>query len=229
MLGYWLDLYKPSTEPNKLTMKTKNKILTIAMVALLSLTMHQQAVGQTGRMGVKGGLNVSNLYIDNVTDRDPRLGFHLGLYGQIFSTDRFAIQPELLFSTKGATAQYGGPINQEISYNFSYIDVPVLAVIKLGSVGEIHLGCYASYLLGANISHKSTLSVGVEEIDKDNLKSYDYGLAAGMGINFGRFQIGARYNYGLVKLAKNNAARVLIGDAKNSYLQLYASVNLQSQ
>ncbi len=208
-------------------MNIKNKIVPIILVAtLFSLALHQQATAQLGRSGIKGGLNVSNLYIDNVTDQNARLGFNIGVFGQLMSSDKFAIQPELLYSTKGSSAQYGGVINQEITYNLNYLDLPVLAVIKLGPDAEIHLGAYASYLLNANISYKGDLSNGVDPIDKDKLKSFDYGLAGGMGINFGNVQVGARYNYGLVKIANSNSARSFLGDSKNSCAQVFVAFNL---
>lgn len=209
-------------------MNTNSKILTIAIMALLSLTMHhQEAVAQPGRAGIKGGLNASNLYIDNVTDENARIGLNLGLFGQPVSSDALALQVELLYSTKGSLAQYNGLINQEIKYNLNYLDLPVLAVFKLGDAGEIHLGGYASYLLNANVSYKGDLVNGVDEVDKDNLKSYDFGILAGLGINFGSVQIGARYNYGLVEIADTNVARSVIGDAKNSCAQMYVSFNLR--
>ena len=212
-------------------MRLKDRIsLSLLVIALLSLATDQQAYAQTGtegRAGIKGGLNASNLYIDNVTDENARIGFNLGLFGQPISTDAMALQVELLYSTKGSHAQYTGLAYQEIKYNLNYIDLPVLAVIKLGHAGEIHLGGYASYLLNANISYKGDLANGSTEIDKDNLKSFDYGLLAGLGINFGSVQVGARYNYGLVKIADSDSAKSLIGDAKNSCAQLYVSFNMR--
>lgn len=212
-------------------MKIKDKILlSLLVIALLSVTINQHAnaqMGKGGRAGIKGGLNASNLYIDNVTDENARVGFNLGLFGQPISSDALALQVELLYSTKGSLAQYTGFIYQEIKYNLNYLDLPVLAVFKLGDAGEIHFGGYTSYLLNANISYKGDLVNGVDEVDKDNLKSYDLGVLAGLGINFGSVQVGARYNYGLVKIADSNVARSVIGDAKNSCVQFYASFNLR--
>ena len=34
------------------------------------------------RVGIKGGLNASNLITDDVTDKHGRFGFHAGIYGQ---------------------------------------------------------------------------------------------------------------------------------------------------
>jgi hypothetical protein len=123
-------------------------------------------------------------------------------------------------------AIYDGIIYQEVKYNLNYLDLPVLAVFKLGNQVELHAGGYASYLLNANIEYEGDIANDVDEIDKDHLKSYDYGLVGGIGFNFGNVQLGARYNYGLVKIADSDAAEFLIGDSKNSVGQVYLALNL---
>lgn len=205
------------------------KILTLSIAVSFASCITTELFAQM-RAGVKGGLNVSNLYVDEVDDENARFGFNLGFYGQILSSDVFAIQPELLFSTKGSKIEYGGNFfDQTVKYNLSYLDLPVLAVFKLGDDAEIHLGPYVSYLLGANISHDGDLGSGVDDIDRDHLKSFDYGLSGGVGLNFGNLQIGARYNYGLAKLEDSEAAELLIGDSKNSVAQIYLALNLNSE
>ena len=208
-------------------MNTKLKLFTIFFFAgIVGVVSTNTAVAQM-RAGIKGGLNVSNLYIDDVDDENARYGFNVGVYGQIFSSDVFAIQPELLFSTKGTKAEYGGNIfDQTIKFNLSYLDLPVLAVFKLGESAEIHVGPYVSYLLNANISHDGDLGSGVDDLDKDNFKSFDYGLSGGFGLNFGQIQVGARYNYGLAKIADDNDAEIFLDDSKNSVAQLYVALNL---
>lgn len=206
--------------------KTKTVIFLVLICSLGTLSTN--AVLAQARAGVKAGLNVSNLYIDDIDDENARYGFNVGLYGQLLSSDVFALQPELLFSTKGSKAEYDGIVDQTVKYNLNYLDLPVLAVFKLGESAEIHVGPYASYLLNANISYSGDIANGDDEIDKDHLKSYDYGLVGGFGLNFGQLQVGARYNYGLVKIADSNTAETVIGDAKNSVAQLYISLNLRA-
>ncbi|MBA4058683.1 MAG: PorT family protein, partial [Marivirga sp.] len=88
-------------------MKTKSiKFLSVLVLFTVSILAGDSTFAQM-RAGVKGGLNVSNLYIDDIDDENARYGFNVGVYGQVFSTDVFAIQPELLFSTKGSKAEYG--------------------------------------------------------------------------------------------------------------------------
>jgi hypothetical protein len=188
--------------------------------------MAQSDPNPTARVGIKAGLNASNLYINDVNDENARFGFHGGLYGQILSSEAFAIQPELLFSTKGSQADYGGIINSTVRFNLNYLDLPVLATFKLGPSAEIHVGPYFSYLLSANIDYSGNFGNGNEKIDRDQLKTFDYGLSGGLGLNFGPVQVGARYNYGLVKIADSNTASSLLGDSKNSLAQLYVALNL---
>ena len=84
-----------------------SKILTVCFVVSCAAAISNDLFAQM-RAGIKGGLNVSNLYIDDVSDENARFGFNLGVYGQVLSSDAFAIQPELLFSTKGSKIEYGG-------------------------------------------------------------------------------------------------------------------------
>ena len=203
-----------------------SKIFTVCIVVGFALSISNEVFAQM-RAGVKGGLNVSNLYVDDVDDENARFGFNLGVYTQLLSSDVFAIQPELLFSTKGSKIEYGGSLfDQTVKYNLSYLDLPVLAVFNLGEAAEIHVGPYVGYLLAANISHDGDLGSGTDDIDRDHLKPFDYGLSGGFGLNFGNVQIGARYNYGFAKLADSDAADLLIGDSKNSVAQVYLALSL---
>jgi hypothetical protein len=197
-------------------------VLTLAAIGLPAY----QAEAQDARMGVKGGINISNLYVDDISDEDARIGFNVGLYGQILSSSTFAIQPELLYSTRGTRFSTDGLVDQSAKFNLNYLDLPVLAVFKLGESAEIHLGGYGGYLLNANISYSGDLGNGNEDLDRDNFRSFDYGLAAGFGLNFNAIQIGTRYNLGLVKIADGDVAEAILGDAKHSNGQVYIALNL---
>ncbi|HET9054121.1 MAG TPA: porin family protein, partial [Cyclobacteriaceae bacterium] len=155
----------------------------------------------TARAGIKGGLNASNLYVDDVDDENARFGFNVGLYAQLFSSEVFAIQPELLYSTKGTKTTYDNALMGEgdAKFNLNYLEVPVLAVIKLGGAAELHIGPYWSYLLNANIDIDGDTDT-FDELDRDNFTSWDFGIAGGVGLNFGATQIGVRYSKGLRKL-----------------------------
>jgi hypothetical protein len=193
-------------------------------------TTHAQ---ESPRVGLKGGLNLSNLYVNNVTDNNARIGWHAGVYGQVFSTEAFAIQPEVNFSTKGSGFNYvranngNVMVNHKQQFNLSYIDIPVLAVFKLGKAAEIQAGPYWSYLVHAEIRNKEgDPNNEFDTIDRKNFNNWDYGLAGGIGFNLGSgAQLGVRYNYGLKPIATSTGAKAVFGNAKNQVAQLYLAFN----
>jgi Outer membrane protein beta-barrel domain len=187
------------------------------------------AQNSTARYGFKGGLNVSNLYNNDLNDKNARFGFNAGVYGQLFSSETFAIQPELLYSTKGNQAQFDGTVNEKVRFNLNYLELPVLAVFKLGKAAEVHVGGYASYLLNVNVNYTGNVGNGAEDLNRDKFKTYDLGLSAGFGLNFGAAQVGARYNYGMVQIANSSEARNFLGNSKNSCAQLYVAFNLNNR
>jgi hypothetical protein len=182
------------------------------------------------RAGIKGGMNVSNFTSgENLSDKNARFGFHAGVFGQLFVNEGFAIQPEVNYSTKGnnVVTEYG-IIDAETKFNLGYIDVPVLAVFKLGNAVEIHAGPYWAYLLSANIDTDGDLGDDFVDLDRKNFDNWDYGLAGGIGFNLGNVQLGARYNYGLNEIAKSGGAKRILGNSKNSVGQIYLAFNLAS-
>ena len=208
----------------------KNRCLLMGtlLMSILWLAPDTEAQSTRAKAGIKGGANLSNLYAEDVTDEDARVGFHAGVFGQLFVNEGFAIQPEVNFSTKGSkvVTEYS-VIDQETKFNLSYIDVPILAVFKLGKAVELHAGAYWAYLVGANIDTDGDLSNDFRRLDRDNFEKWDYGLVGGLGFNLGEdIQLGARYNYGLNEIAKSRGARAMLRDSKNSVAQLYLAFNL---
>lgn len=195
-----------------------------------------QAQDQRPRVGFKGGLNLSNLYVDNADDEKARFGWHAGFYGQLFSSEAFAIQPEINYSTKGTGFTYGSinaggvNINHEEKIRLAYLDIPVLAVFKLGRVAEIHAGPYWGYLLNAEVANNDgNPNNEFDTQDRDNFENWDYGLVGGIGFNLGSgAQLGVRYNYGLNEIAETAGAKRVLGNAKNQLAQLYLAINLNA-
>ena len=181
------------------------------------------------KFGVKGGLNISQLYIEqpDAESENAKLGIHAGLFLKAPLSDFFAIQPELLFSSQGAKVSYRGSgllgiQSGEARFNLNYIQLPILASITAGPL-HFQAGPYFSYLLSANVKDlKQDLTVGSQrEFDKSDFKAFDYGLAGGLAIDVQGFQLGARYNYGLREIGESSAAGRLTQNSKNSVIQIY--------
>jgi hypothetical protein len=203
----------------------KNRIIITFFIAVLGLFQVTTSTAQTARSGIKGGFNASNLYIDNVNDRNPRYGFNVGLFTQVpIIKGILYLQPEIGYSTKGTTARYNilNTFQGETTFKLDYAEVPLLLTYKIGNVIDIQAGAYGGYLVNASSKSKSDNGSSSEVLlNKDNYKSFDYGLSAGLNIYFGKLMVGTRYNHGLQQIANTESARTFLGDSKNSVGQVH--------
>ncbi len=198
----------------------RNSCLAIGLLTVgACLLQSADATAQSRvRAGLKGGFNASSLFYENANaaDRKERYGFHGGIYAQIPAGDFFAIQPELLYTTKGASANYNVVGFQgRNTFRLNYAELPVLATFKLGNTAEIQAGPYAAYLLNSNISSNGDLGNGLASLNRDAFNKFDYGVAGGLNLFFGKALIGLRYGQGLQKIANSTASRAVLGNARN--------------
>lgn len=208
------------------------KLMGISFLAvalfLISNTIQAQDDKQA-RFGIKGGINLSNLYIDDVNDEKAKLGLHAGLWMKAPVGEFFAIQPELIWSSKGTRiGSYNNiPFTQDgdIRFNLNYIDLPVLASLTLGPI-SLQAGPYISYLFNANVKNlKEDLTTSnVVSLDEEDFQRFDYGLAGGIAVDIKGFQLGGRYNYGLREIGKSDVAGQITRNAKNQVLQVFVAV-----
>lgn len=108
-----------------------------ALISLFSVySIHAQTDDSTPQFGVKGGVNISSFTGDDIGDVDARTSFNLGVFMELPISNRFSIQPEVLYSGQGFTVNQRGQDNifdtgQNTEYQLDYIQVPILAKIYL--------------------------------------------------------------------------------------------------
>ena len=191
--------------------------------------LHAQDNNVNTEFGVKGGFNMSNLYSNDANDDNVLYGFNAGVYATLPISDFIAIQPEILFTTKGAELDYKNAFaTGNAKFRLNYIEVPLLVRVNITKNFNVHAGGYASYLVSSKVTGDGDINFD-QEINTDDLNKFDAGLSAGIGVDFNPVSIGLRYNYGLTTVGKE---RTLAGttytfpDAKNSNLTLYLSYKL---
>lgn len=208
------------------------------MTTLMSLVLSASVIAQeqqtaaekksNSKFGLKGGLNLANLYVDDASTEKMKVGFNAGIFWKLAVAEGFSIQPELLYSQKGAKATYDNFLQGEGEYRFNlnYLELPLLATVNLGKHFNIHAGPYAGYLLSANVKDvedDGTIN-GAVELNEDNFERFDYGVAAGLGLDIENFSLGARYNYGLKEIGESGLAGEITRNAKNNGISIYVGL-----
>ena len=176
------------------------------------------------KFGIKGGLNISNLYTHDTKDENFRIGYHAGLFLKLALTDYFAIQPELLYSTKGGVLEYQNSfVAGKARFNLNYMDIPVLAVLNITDAFSIHAGPCFSVLTKVNMINDTKGSDFFDfekELDRNDFQVFDLSLTAGLQVDIKRIGIGARYNYGFINVGKDRSflgTDYLFPDGKMAY------------
>ena len=182
----------------------KKNILAAIAVFAFGLTNAQKA-----QFGLKGGLNVANqnFSVNGFPSASSRIGFHIGGFVEVKISDKFAIQPELLYSTQGSKFNMtvndsGTDYNTENVFKLAYLNIPVMfkyyAVEKFSLEAGPQIGFLTSSKLDVSVVGKT-----VSQNAKDLFESVDFGLNLGAGYDFTKkISAGVRYNFGLANVAK---------------------------
>lgn len=215
------------TSKNK--MKNLKKGLLLGLLGIFSVGMNAQNYDKAPKIGVKGGLSFSNLYVDNIDDDEMLTGFNIGMFAKFPLSEKFAIQTEAYYTNKGAKLTYDNLLaTGTTKFKLDYIEVPLLAVYNISNNFNIHAGGYVGYLISGKVTNESDSGTFdfVEDLNTDDFNRIDAGLTAGIGYDFNPINIGIRYYYGLTTVGKEQSFsgfNLTFPDAKNSALQVYAS------
>jgi len=167
--------------------------MTLSVVSMQAQSGKQHDRSQAGAtFGLKGGLNIANVHLDNSDsyDLDSKTSFYLGGLAHIHLNRSFALQPEIMYSNQGY--KYTN-LNVTNRVNLHYINVPVLGQLMVGDGFRLETGPQLGVLVAAR---QKTGNVSVDV--KDNLKPIDFSWAFGAGyVTHSGFGVDARYNVGI--------------------------------
>ena len=170
-------------------------------------------VAQESKFGIKGGLNYATIAGDLTQGLNPRLSGHFGVFVNFEFSDKFALQPELLYSSQGfrfntdlAFIQIGNLQDNEPDFTtavqLNYLTIPLIVQLQLGSRIDLELGPQVGFLLNQVSKIKNFDGLDDNSLEERNSISgdfqLDYGLAAGIAIHIiDSFSITPRFYLGL--------------------------------
>lgn len=203
------------------------KFLLLAAIAVL---MPAAASAQSAAIGFKGGVNFATFGGDDASsffgNFPGGLGFELGLSNRTafvvggFVTlqldDYFALQPELLYVSRGTQIDmegsvFGVPFSEEATFTINYIEIPVLAKLTIPTgtpaIPFLYAGPSLAIKAGEATFETSSPDSEPEEDFDDDIKSTDFGVAlgGGLGLNLGggMLSFDVRYTLGLSTIVKS--------------------------
>ncbi len=194
-------------------MKKKSYAIILAAFCLLASASYAQKSAAI----LKGGVNFANISNNDEGGYDDNrmlTGFHAGIIADLNLTEFLAIQPGLLYTSKGIRFEND---LQELTFNPRYIELPVNLVFKTPTGQSkffIGAGPYVAMGIGGKFKAEGLFefSSDIQYSDDDPLTSdeegagafivrrFDYGLNAIAGIEASNLVISAGYGLGLAKL-----------------------------
>jgi hypothetical protein len=173
------------------------------LVTLLFSSAHARKAWQ---FGATVGLQSTSIVGDDAVDASYRTGFAAGIYAGYTLSDGVVIRPEFIYSGKGG-ASGSGP--DEITFDFHYFEVPVLAQmdIRLTEEGQVTpyiiVGPTFGFILSSSVSRYDPGTEDAIDYDIANMRPLDIGVDAGIGLTIpamtGRFRGEVRYSLSFTK------------------------------
>ncbi len=198
------------------------KMRLTAVIAMLAIVT---AVSAQVSLGIKGGVNMSNfVYDDEMNDKNPKIGFNIGLAADVDFAPNMALQTGLFLNTKGFKTE-NGFTGAEYSENLMYLQLPLHLAYKVdvtpGSRIVFHAGPYAAYgVSGSRDRDGDLVDISVDKIFGDGTyqyKPFDAGLGLGVGAEMGAFLLDLGWDMGMVNISNRDNGNT---KNQNAYLSV---------
>ena len=171
-------------------------LLTMWAVVAIASSATAQGLGY----GVKAGVNLSTIAVEDDGGGSP-FDTLPGLVAGGFLTwpfaGRLALQPEALFSQKGAANDDGGG---KLTERIEYLEVPILASYRLFGGPGRQVSAFAGPSFGVRLRAKVRSSFGGDTLEQDisdDVARADGAIVFGLAYQRGRLVFDGRYSWGL--------------------------------
>lgn len=184
----------------------KTKLLTLAILLTLVLKVSAQEKNedlmQNIAVGVKAGINISNVYDTEGDgfDSKAKVGLAFGGFLSIPFSKSLGFQPEVMYSQKGYKGN-GTLLIVDYSYTrkLDYIDVPLQLQIKPMPQLTILVGPQYSFLIhkGLDFSGGGISGSQQSDMDNQNIRKNTLGITGGIDVHVSNFLISGKVAWDL--------------------------------
>jgi len=164
-------------------MKKRMLLISLAILTLTITARSQEKI----QIGIKGGINFTNMTSDILINKEYKIGFHVGVLSEIPFGDKFSLQPEILYSTYGSKGKEimlgGSPVTTE--YELNYIQIPILAKFYFYKGFSLEIGPSFNFLGNINKTRESNTITDIgEKFEFSGILGISYKSSSGFIENF---------------------------------------------
>lgn len=136
--------------------------------------------------GIKAGLNLANF---THTNYDAKTDFYAGIKLGVKFTERYTLQPEIVYSRQGARPQFDAGTNSDIQID--YLSIGITNKFLLFEEVNLHLviGPFFDFKINDNIDDYSSLFEFLDYFDIGFFTGVDYEFSSGFGLEI-RYKLG---------------------------------------
>jgi Outer membrane protein beta-barrel domain len=161
------------------------------------------------KIGLKAGLNVARIVVQNQDPVKIRYSYHLGVTSDLAISSRLSLQPDLLFSSQGYNLKLDNFLSSVIPIKMNYLILNSPVAFKTKFV-HFRLGPYVGYLLSASGDWADYNGNQLDVLS--NFNRVDMGLTCGVNFLIKKFFVGINGSMGLISVTKpllNSAGTVV--------------------
>ncbi|MCI5058427.1 MAG: PorT family protein [Flavobacteriales bacterium] len=153
-------------------------------------------IAQNHFIGLKGGMNYTNVYSTNLAENQNRTGLNIGFTYDFKLNERFNVAADFLYTQKGFTNDiiftddFGNPTGQKRTsqFNYDYLTLPLKGKFFFGNkfLGFLGVGIVPAYLINAKTIDPAIDGVTSEMIHDvtDIVTKFDLAAWAEIGADY---------------------------------------------
>jgi opacity protein-like surface antigen len=178
------------------------KLINMKLHTLLLLIILSPALANA-QLGLKAGLNFTNVTNVSSVNNQSSSGFNVGIFYTTPYTRVIGSKTELVFSRQGYNYETGSVSGK---VNLDYIMLPTYMCINITKYFQIQVGMQFGYLMNATADSTTKIPGGISGSVSDVTSFYNrftYSVGGGVEVHpFKGLLVGARLNIGLNNLYK---------------------------
>ncbi|GAA4810445.1 porin family protein [Litoribaculum gwangyangense] len=180
-------------------MKKITQLMVVLTFCFMANAQDETTYKSQINFGIKGGMNFSLIVGDDTDNFDGKIGFHLGGVLEFPISEKFSLQPELLYSLQGDKSTFDG---MEIKFKLDYLNLPMMAKYYVTEGFSLEAGPQVGFLMSAEAE-----GGGISLDIKDIIKDVDFGLNFGVGYELANgLNFSGRYYVGISNIVENSGS-----------------------